>query len=138
MQQYTLTLVSLLLVLGMTGCDIASDPDYVSWDEIKAKPKVPFLERDDSSDAQRMSEGFVKKILKAPSTAKFPRVSIKYPEEGVEIDKTGPQEYRVVSWVDSQNAFGAMIRTKYTIALEQISPNEWKPSEFFFDGKKIY
>ncbi|WP_132478412.1 hypothetical protein [Paracandidimonas soli] len=61
-----------------------------------------------------MSQNFVKRALKAPSTAKFP-----YAHDGdVAIQKTGECKFRVHGYVDAQNSFGAMIRTPYSIDME--------------------
>ena len=49
----------------------------------------------------------VSSMLKAPSTAKFTDWT-----ESL-ISKTGEGQYRFVSEVDSQNGFGAMLRTRF-------------------------
>ena len=46
-------------------------------------------------------------MLKAPSTAKFTDWT-----ESL-MNKTGDNQYRFVSYVDSQNGFGAMLRTRF-------------------------
>lgn len=59
-----------------------------------------------------MSQDFIEDRLRAPSTADFPasqRISIQ-PIEGC--------RYRVVAYVDAQNAFGAMIRSHYEAVME--------------------
>ncbi len=54
----------------------------------------------------------VKKMLKAPSTAKFPSRAESLVEQ---IDE---QTYQVRSYVDAQNSFGAMLRTRYMCTVE--------------------
>jgi hypothetical protein len=61
-----------------------------------------------------MSQGFVKRELKSPSSAKFPYAH----DDGVSIQKTGECKFRVRGFVDAQNSFGAMIRTPYSIDME--------------------
>lgn len=56
------------------------------------------------------SQSLIKKQLHAPTTAKFPWSSIS-------SKAIGDCKYRVVSHLDSQNGFGAMIRTNYTMVL---------------------
>jgi len=46
--------------------------------------------------------------LKAPSTAKFPTKS------HANMSQTAPNTWHIVCYVDSQNSFGAMIRTYYS------------------------
>lgn len=62
---------------------------------------------------------FVKQRLKAPSTAKFAPGR----ESAVAILPDG--NYAVQSWVDSQNSFGAMIRTKYIAVLKPMG-DKWQ------------
>ena len=67
-----------------------------------------------------MSQTFVKKNLVSPSSAKFP-----YSDEAniVQIDKV---TWRVASYVDSQNKFGAMLRTRYQAKLMYLGAEKWK------------
>lgn len=128
---------NLLSIIGVIGAGLLAvatvDTDTNST---PSKPPVPFSERDDSIMARMMSEDFVKKILKAPSTAKFPGIFSGSPP--ARVVKIGPQKYTIYSWVDSHNTFGAMIRSRYIITLEQTSPGNWNASEFTFDGQKMY
>jgi hypothetical protein len=59
------------------------------------------------------SEEFVKERLKSPSTASFPRSS----EKRDYITKLGENKYLIEAWVDSQNSFGAMIRSNYSCTI---------------------
>ncbi len=60
--------------------------------------------------AYSYAEDFVKQNLKSPSTADFPGVS----EKDQHITNLGGGKYRIESWVDSQNSFGATIRAKFS------------------------
>ena len=59
-----------------------------------------------------MSHYFVKKNLKAPSTADFPVF------RETAVDDLGGGRFRVTSYVDAQNSFGAQIRTNYTCVVK--------------------
>lgn len=59
------------------------------------------------------SEYFVKQQLKSPSTADFPNLR----SDGVAVTKTGECTFKVVSYVDAQNGFGAQIRTRYVATM---------------------
>lgn len=74
--------------------------------EHKGTPATPTADR---GDACAMSQKFVKGQLKAPTTAKFPIWS----QENCRASQAG-NAWVVNSFVDSQNSFGAMIRTDYT------------------------
>lgn len=68
--------------------------------------------------AQVMCEEFVKDKLKAPSTADFSE------QEHVAEGKG----WRVTGSVDSENSFGAKIRSSYTCVLENTGGDEWTAS----------
>ncbi len=59
----------------------------------------------------------------APSSAKFPGVW-----DGVKSHTRylGNQKYRIDSYVDSQNSFGAMIRISFSGEIEQLSEDAWR------------
>jgi len=73
-----------------------------------------------NTDAFLVAKEFVSQKLKAPSTAKFPN------SNHAEIINTGYNRWRVTSYVDAQNTFGAMIRNNFTVLLSyNDSTNEW-------------
>lgn len=63
--------------------------------------------------AYNYAEDFVKQRLKSPSTAKFPGIF----EKNDHITELGGGKYRISSWVDSQNGFGAMIRSRWSCTI---------------------
>ena len=73
----------------------------------------------DKMTAYFASEDFVKKNLKAPSTAKFPWF------REVVVDDLGAERYRVTAYVDAQNSFGAQIRTNYTCVVKGEDSLHW-------------
>ena len=56
--------------------------------------------------------------LKAPSSADFPASSL------VNIQDVGNKVFEIRSYVDAQNAFGAMIRTKYFCKIQYIGSEQ--------------
>ena len=58
------------------------------------------------------SQDGIKKVLAAPSTAKFP------PRHEVLVTSLGDDKYRVYGYVDAQNHFGAMLRNNYSATVE--------------------
>jgi DNA-directed RNA polymerase subunit RPC12/RpoP len=64
--------------------------------------------------AYRYAEKYVKQKLKSPSTAKFPSVSEKDKHTTSFSTTPGVGKYKIESWVDSQNSFGATVRTKFS------------------------
>lgn len=70
----------------------------------------------------------VKENLKAPSTAEFPST---YNSQGVEITCDGI-DYYVSSYVDSENSFGANLRTNFVVTIGE-SNGEYYVKNIFFD-----
>jgi hypothetical protein len=67
--------------------------------------------------AQAICEQHIKDELKAPATARF----------GDEITRVnlGGGRYRIQSYVDAQNSFGALIRTKYVCDASTADGEHW-------------
>jgi hypothetical protein len=91
-------------------------------------------DRDLSSMAYVQAKNYVKMVLKAPASADFPFMG-----QGEEIKEN---LYLVDSYVDSQNSFGAMLRSEYSISLEYqggdpADQNSWKVIGFVLDGKNL-
>jgi hypothetical protein len=85
----------------------------------KEAPNV-WEKTDNSSMAYVMMQNFVKAHLRNPGSAKFEWIT----EPDCRIEKDG-FEYKISSWVDSQNALGAMIRTRFSGAIRQIDKDNW-------------
>lgn len=71
--------------------------------------------------AYNYAEDFVKEKLKSPSTAKFPGLL----DRDKHIAKTSEGVYKIYSWVESQNSFGATIRTRFSCTIR-------------FEGSSVY
>jgi hypothetical protein len=78
-------------------------------------------------DASVWSEQFVRDRLKAPTTADFPR--------GVYgVTWAGGCTFKVASYVDAQNGFGAKLRTKYFAELEYLpAEDKWRLKTLHMD-----
>lgn len=79
---------------------------------------------DDQIGAFVMSQSFVTRTLKAPSTAVYPYIN----DDGVTVGYRGDCAYTVRAYVDAQNSFGAKIRTRYTVDLEFVrgTESQWR------------
>lgn len=73
----------------------------------------------DRRSAIIMSREFVKRRLKAPASADF------QPTREAEALKQKDGSWAVMSWVDSQNSFGAKLRMKY-VAILKPSGDSWQ------------
>ncbi len=90
--------------------------------------------------ARHASKSYVLNTLKAPSTAKFNL------SPAVTADEKVPDLFTIESYVDSENSFGAMLRSYWTLKTVYVGKNtsddieDWsnyKVVEFEFDGKRI-
>ena len=68
-----------------------------------------------------MSQSFMKKRLKAPSSASFPW----YSDSEVSVAHRGGGIFLVKSYVDAQNSFGAKLRTRYLCELKDNGHDSW-------------
>lgn len=71
-------------------------------------------------DAYSMAQQFVTGNLKSPGSAKYPD----YDEEYVQL--TGDNTYSVSAYVDSQNSFGALIRTSWKTTVINEGNGHWR------------
>jgi hypothetical protein len=80
------------------------------------------------STAYVMARDFVTDRLKAPSTAEFPYGS------GYSVSFVGECSFVVTGYVDSQNGFGAMIRTPWVVKLTRDlqQTDYWKLDDIAF------
>lgn len=83
-----------------------------------------------------ISQSYVKLALKSPASAKFPTFEYS-------ASDFGGGKWEVVSYVDSQNSFGALIRTNWIMLLTHTggywaNSSNWELEELIFDGKVVY
>jgi hypothetical protein len=85
---------------------------------IKSFFSQEFSNSDNSSTYKQLSynyaEKYVKQKLKSPSSAKFPSLF----ERQDHISRISDTEYKINSWVESQNSFGAMIKTRFSCTIK--------------------
>lgn len=104
--------------------------------------KLDPLANDKERNVRALANSYIKSVpLKSPSTADYTRASY--------AKKIGDNTYEISSYVDSQNGFGAMIRSYWTIKAKYIGdettekidyykyPNNWEVVYLEFDGNKL-
>lgn len=74
----------------------------------------------DKYGASAICRQYVEESLKAPSSAKFPSIT----NETITNPSLGTWE--VLSYVDAQNSFGAMIRTEYYCIVFYLGKGKWR------------
>ena len=77
----------------------------LTWDTDKGGSKSEYS----PNLAYTYAEGYVEDRLKSPSSAEFPGIF----ERQDHIKKLNATTFEIDSWVDSQNGFGAVVRTRF-------------------------
>lgn len=91
----------------------------------------------DDGRAHIIAQNYVESVLKSPSTADFPTFDY-------QASNLGNHKYKIVSYVDAQNSFGAEIRSNYSVTLSYNGSGEWADSnnwtlhELVFNGEVVY
>lgn len=109
-------LIALLFVIALSfpSC---GDPQYL---------ENQILSGEGGDFAYYMACEFVKERLTSPGSAKFPG----YYERGVDVTYLQNSLYAVRGFVDSQNGFGAMIRTQYSCQMQYLGNDRWSFTNF--------
>ena len=114
-----------ILFSGLVWISQPKSKPFVAESPAPAAPSAPAPKKaktipDRSIDAFTYAQIFVKENLKAPATAKFAGLG----ESRIERLPDG-ETYKVYSYVDSQNSFGAMLRSKYYVKVI-VKSDMWK------------
>lgn len=108
-----------ILVIVIIAISVFSEDD-------KSTPERDFNSDKTKLMAQVMSEDLIKDRLKSPSTAKFQNHPV--------VVFVGDSSFIVDGYVDSENSFGAMLRTKYRAKVKFIrmrgDDEVWRLLEF--------
>jgi len=114
-----LVIIGLLVISSM----IAGSTDSNKNNKQKQKNLSSWKKKDNSTSTYYVvTESVIKPYLKCPSTADFPYAHNK----DVYILRYEDTKYSVNGYVDSQNSFGAMIRTRYTARVEETFEGKWE------------
>lgn len=91
-------------------------------------PKHAPTEQDDQIMGCIKAQRFAGARLKAPSTADFQSCSDAF------AAKSGADEWTATGYVDAQNAFGAKIRSIYSVRMRHVTgSDDWQPIEVSID-----
>lgn len=83
-----------------------------------------------------ISQNFVTQALKSPSTADFPSSEYNY-------HLVGEKTHVITSYVDSENSFGAMLRSKWTVSMtfnggDWADQNNWTLETLVVNDEDVY
>lgn len=93
---------------------------------------APAGTKDHSAMAFTMCKEFVKGSLKSPGSAKFRN---EFEEDGeVTVSGYGDGPFVVRSSVDSQNGFGALLRSNFVCTVSYTGDDNWKLDDLTLDG----
>jgi hypothetical protein len=121
-----LWVVGVILVLGLIGCVSGSDDKDNTVPSAPAAVSTP--EQMDAWGACHEAQQVIRSKLKAPSTAKFPSCSFKEGEIATrgERSSAGNPIWHVVHYVDAENSFGAMLRNRYIVTIEDVPGSRFR------------
>jgi len=123
----SLGLLVIFVALAFGSSDSRTAEQMAQDQEQKAQRQC-----EDKITAFVMSQEFVKKQLKAPASADFPR----FTNEDVRVNYLGECTHDVVAYVDAQNSFGAKIRSNYHVKLQnQRGTDTWTAIEVQIVGR---
>ena len=100
-----------------------SNTSEMAWMQF-VKKKAEYGTLTERDEAALFAQCVELQVLKAPATAKFPAF-----DEMVVNGSNG--HYNVSGFVDSQNSYGASIRSNYTYNVEKDSFGKWKCTNHF-------
>ena len=103
-----------------------SNTSEMAWVKF-TKKKAEYGEMTERDEAALFAQCVALQVLKAPATAQFPDF-----DEMVVNGSDG--RYSVSGFVDSQNSYGASIRSNYTYNVEKDSSGRWKCTDQFVDS----
>lgn len=91
-------------------------------------PAPPAPETRKGTDAWYMAEVFVKRGLKSPGTADFGGLFASDSQKH-DCEPAGAKEWLCTGWVDSQNGFGAKVRTNFAVKVRWEGGDQWTATE---------
>ena len=92
------------------------------------QPSDYVLSVSEENQMERQAKEIVKKVLKAPTTAEFDYKTFRY----FKLNGIGT----IIGTVDSQNSFGAMIRSNFKVQFD--CNDNMKPIHMSFEGNEIF
>ena len=113
-------LLFILILIAMISGGDCGGPSGSSSSSRSAPPPP----QHDEVTAWTMCQSFVEARLKAPRSAKWPWGFTDY------VTHLGEGRYRIKAYVDSQNSFGAMMRTHFTAVVAWKGGDSWELESF--------
>ncbi len=129
-KKIVLTVLVLLFSIGVLKIGSSTPSTSSPTNTTESTPSPEQVARERKTISIVFAEDVIKKILKAPSTAKFVDV------EAYELS-TEKDVWAVNGYVDSQNSFGAMIRNQWEVQLDYREGKGGTVKSILFDGQKM-
>lgn len=127
------TIIGLIAIIGMSfwiwNSFIKGQSNSSALTPVVAEQ--PVVKEYSDIEAYVSAQMILEKFLKSPSTAKYPVAN------EASIKRYSDNSFQVSAYVDSQNGFGAMIRSEWTIFLK-FEGDSVKTRGVIFDGEVLY
>jgi len=122
----TTVLLGFFIFFVVVGVAINSSKTSTASSNPPPTPTTPAVDQGNKVEAFTMAEEFIKKRLKAPSTADFGGIFHDYQDPNQIVVYEGGGNYKVTIWVDAQNSFGAKIRSHFILSLHDKGTGTWE------------
>jgi hypothetical protein len=133
-QQPTALSTKIILVVILIGIFMSIITSIIAGGSNTSSSKKQPTAYDYQQSAIAYAEPYILRLLKSPSTADFCR--------GTATD-IGENKWKVTSCVDSQNSYGANLRSSWEVVMiytggDPDNIGSWKAEKITFDGKVVY
>jgi hypothetical protein len=127
--------IMVLVVGGLMAWSVVSDPhsgdDPLATAAAEPAPEPAPAYRPNPVAAYVMCQRYVSQQLRAPGSARYPSIGA----SGVQSEHQGDGRYLVRGYVDSQNAFGALLRAQWLCEIEHDGASDaWRSLGVVVDG----
>jgi hypothetical protein len=93
---------------------------------------------DDHKNAKAACQNFALRQLKSPATAKFEPLSEAAAQPSTDKRWKGKQNvWDSVSWVDSQNSYGALLRSEFSCSVQKMKDGTWVLLDIYWFKNRV-
>lgn len=118
-------IILLIVFIVFLGILFSSNNTYTS--QIPTQKQSETL---DDLDIYIQGQYYVKQVLKSPASAVFPYTDFI-------VHRLNNNRFEVISYVDSQNSFGALLRSSWNVVFQYQNGKTYL-EKMVFDGKVVY
>ena len=131
MSERTLLLAILAVLVALLGCAVAYIIFGTKTVETVTKGAAEMV--DSRTEPYEMAKRLITKGLKHPGSAQFPEIG----SPDVRVVASSNSVWRIASYVDSQNGFGALLRSEWVMAIQRQPDGSWLSKYVELEGEDV-